>query len=122
MTKKTSYSDKLKDPRWQKKRLEILTRDNFTCQNRICSDTKNTLHVHHITEDYDIEPWEHEDDDLITLCEECHKLWHTVFNIPVDPVSIIGIVKLYDSLESEKIQKYIEANQNQIKQWPDQKE
>lgn len=39
------YSDKLKDPRWQKKRLEILTRDEWTCQ--ICFDTESTLVVHH---------------------------------------------------------------------------
>ena len=25
-----SYSDKLKDPRWQRKRLEIFERDNWT--------------------------------------------------------------------------------------------
>ena len=30
------YSEKLKDPRWQKKRLEILERDNFRCQ--YCGD------------------------------------------------------------------------------------
>jgi len=29
---KLTYSEKLKDPRWQKKRLEILSRDNFTCE------------------------------------------------------------------------------------------
>jgi len=29
---KLSYSDTLKNPLWQKKRLEILSRDKFTCQ------------------------------------------------------------------------------------------
>jgi len=68
----SDYSEKLKDPRWQKKRLEILQRDNFTCQ--YCGDTKATLAVHH--KDYfpNIEPWDCPDDLLITLCEECHKL------------------------------------------------
>lgn len=45
--KKEIYSEKLKDPRWQKKRLEILNRDEFAC--RFCGDNKSTLNVHHIS-------------------------------------------------------------------------
>ena len=40
-----TYKEKLLDPRWQKKRLEILNRDNFTCQ--CCGDDKKTLNIHH---------------------------------------------------------------------------
>ncbi len=64
-----TYSEKLKDPRWQKKRLEILNRDEFTC--RLCGDDKLTLHVHHIC--YNGNPWEANSDRLITLCEACHE-------------------------------------------------
>lgn len=63
-----SYTEKLKDPRWQKKRLRILERDNFTC--RFCGDNENTLHVHHIK--YFKNPWDSYEEDLITLCEICH--------------------------------------------------
>lgn len=63
-----TYSDKLKDPRWQKKRLKILERDNWRCQ--YCNDNKNTLHIHHFS--YCDEPWESEDIELITTCEICH--------------------------------------------------
>jgi len=63
-----SYSDKLKDPRWQKKRLEILNRDNFTC--KLCGDTETELHIHHV--EYKGEPWEQENDKLDTLCKHCH--------------------------------------------------
>lgn len=63
-----TYSEKLKDPRWQKKRLEILQRDDWTCQN--CGDVKTTLNVHHIS--YYGNPWDQKDDLLITLCKECH--------------------------------------------------
>jgi hypothetical protein len=66
------YSEKLKDPRWQKKRLKILERDNWTCRG--CNDTKNTLVVHHIKYFPDKEPWECPDKFLLTLCEECHRL------------------------------------------------
>ena len=71
MEKKT-YLEKLKDPRWQKKRLEILERDNWTC--KACGETEKTLHVHHIFYFPKKEPWEIENGFLITLCENCHKV------------------------------------------------
>ena len=39
----SEYSQKLKDPRWQKKRLQILERDEWNCQ--ICHDNESTLVV-----------------------------------------------------------------------------
>jgi len=68
-----SYSEKLKDPRWQKKRLEILQRDNFTCVE--CGNSKNTLHVHHLY--YDKNPWDVKSNRLVTLCEYCHDEIHS---------------------------------------------
>lgn len=68
--KKSDYSQKLLDPRWQKKRLEILDRDSFTCQ--LCGDNKNTLHVHHKIYMKDTEVWDYRDELLITLCANCH--------------------------------------------------
>lgn len=65
-----TYAQKLKDPRWQKKRLEILDRDDFKCQN--CHTTTESLHVHHIAYTNG-EPWEINADLLITLCENCHE-------------------------------------------------
>jgi hypothetical protein len=67
----SEYSEKLRDPRWQKKRLEILERDKFTCQ--YCGHDDLTLTVHHKTYNKKTEPWEYPDDMLITLCEGCHK-------------------------------------------------
>lgn len=64
-----AYGEKLKDPRWQKRRLEILQRDEFTCQE--CGDSDSTLHVHHHA--YLDEPWAVPDCWLITLCAECHE-------------------------------------------------
>lgn len=66
-----TYAEKLKDPRWQKKRLEILQRDDFTCQ--VCFDNTNTLHVHHLSYEKGIEPWEYPGCSLITLCASCHE-------------------------------------------------
>lgn len=65
-----TYSEKLKDPRWQKKRLEILKRDKFTCQ--LCGDKDTTLHVHH--KSYGNNPWESKNKNLITYCCHCHSI------------------------------------------------
>lgn len=74
MATKTTYQKKLLDPRWQKKRLEILNRDNFSCQ--ICGDTTRTLVVHHKNYIYGNEPWDYIDNNFITLCESCHEYEH----------------------------------------------
>jgi hypothetical protein len=65
-----TYAEKLKDPRWQKRRLEILERDNFTCL--MCGDTSTELHVHH--DSYSENPWDSVDDELATYCKHCHSL------------------------------------------------
>ena len=65
----TTYAEKLKHPKWQKKRLEIMQRDNFKCV--YCGDTETTLNVHHLK--YAGKPWEANDDALITVCEDCHR-------------------------------------------------
>jgi hypothetical protein len=72
----SNYYAKLKDPRWQKKRLEILSRDSFTC--RLCDDKESTLHVHHIRYAKGADPWDYPDDCLVTLCESCHEEMHIV--------------------------------------------
>lgn len=76
----TSYSEKLKNPQWQKKRLRILERDNFTC--RICGDKTKTLHVHHIEYDNKLNPWDIDDTKLITFCEVCHEAYHYLKSHP----------------------------------------
>jgi len=69
---KKSYNELLKDPRWQKRRLEILERDGFKCT--WCWDKDSTLHVNHAY--YAGKPWEAHDFDLYTLCEKCHIIHH----------------------------------------------
>lgn len=68
---KSNYSEKLKDPRWQRKRLEILTRDGWKC--RKCDSSTSTLHVHHRYYIKGREPWEYGGFCLQTLCLECHE-------------------------------------------------
>jgi len=69
-----SYADLLKDPRWQKRRLEIMERDEWTCQT--CGDTEATLTVHHksyrMVDGKFADVWDYGGEDLITLCSVCH--------------------------------------------------
>lgn len=67
-----TYAEKLKHPKWQKKRLKILERDDWTCQK--CDDDTSTLHVHHLEYTKNTDPWNYNDKTLITLCEYCHSL------------------------------------------------
>ena len=66
-----TYSEKLKDPRWQKLRLQVFERDEFTC--RKCDCKENTLTVHHRKYHKSGNPWDIDVDYLVTLCEHCHK-------------------------------------------------
>ena len=66
-----TYSEKLKDPRWQRKRLQVLNAADFCCQ--ICGQNEEELHVHHNLYRRGAEPWDYEDYELRALCKSCHK-------------------------------------------------
>lgn len=78
MKKKLNYKEQIKSPKWQKRRLEILQRDDFTCQ--ICGATEKQLHVHHLAYIPGRDIWDYDDYRLITLCEDCHKIEHVPYN------------------------------------------
>jgi 5-methylcytosine-specific restriction endonuclease McrA len=65
-----TYSEKLRDPRWQKKRLLILDRDGWKCFS--CGDSTRNLQVRHVVYRR-MDPWEYPDSLLQTLCDACHK-------------------------------------------------
>ena len=73
---KSDYIKQIKSPKWQKRRLEIMQKDNFTCQ--ICGDKESTLNVHHLVYHKGRNIWEYEDWELITLCEDCHEWQHSL--------------------------------------------
>lgn len=88
-----TYAEKLKSPKWQKRRLEILNRDKFKCKK--CGDTETTLHVHHLS--YHGEPWEAPSDELDTLCEHCHHFieWIAREHIEEYDYSKIAIYRIF---------------------------
>lgn len=97
----SDYSEKLKNPRWQKKRLEILNRDNFMC--RCCGDYENKLNVHHIIYPKNKNPWDIENYCLITLCDYCHEMWHYIFDSKYNNDLICHTAKLHSDWEYEDI-------------------
>lgn len=72
----TPYGQKLKDPRWQRKRLEVMGRDHFTC--RLCGDNQSMLNVHHLLYERGADPWDYPGNSLITTCEDCHQELHAM--------------------------------------------
>jgi hypothetical protein len=66
-----TYSKKLQNPLWQKKRLEILQRDEFQCIHCGCNDKE--LHVHHRWYQFGKDIWDYPDSCFETLCFECHE-------------------------------------------------
>jgi hypothetical protein len=83
-----TYAEKLKDPRWQKKRLEIMERDNWTCQ--ICGTKEKTMHTHHLIYIKGREPWDYTDVALQCLCEDCNEKEGRVPVVTVEDLSSIN--------------------------------
>ena len=90
-----TYSEQLLHPLWQKKRLEILERDDFTCQN--CQDTEKTLHVHHKAYPKGKLAWEVPSEFLTTLCGDCHK------SIETQKKELLYIIKDFSSDEYDHL-------------------
>jgi hypothetical protein len=98
----SSYSELLKHPSWQKKRLEILQLHNFQCQN--CGDTESPLHVHHGHYEKGKMPWEYKNDSLHCLCERCHS---EIQELQAVMRKLIG--KLYSDLDINQAGGYLLA-------------
>lgn len=78
-----TYADKLLDPRWQRVRLEVMSRDEWKC--RQCGAEDKTLHVHHRSY-VGSDPWDTPPRLLETLCEDCHGRGHAPR--PLDPEAV----------------------------------
>lgn len=79
---KQSYYEKLQHPLWQKRRLEIMSKCGFECQD--CGNKDNQLNVHHLYYISKRNPWQYPDWALKCLCKDCHKEEHEKHNEPND--------------------------------------
>lgn len=92
------YLERLRDPRWQRKRLEILERDNWQCQS--CWSIDIPLNVHHKIYFSDKEPWDYPNYILVTLCDDCHRQEHAGYN---DACIAMAIEAIRSHLISDQI-------------------
>jgi hypothetical protein len=89
MNYRSSYAQKLRDPRWQKKRLEVMQANDFSCE--ICGDKESTLNIHHKQYLRGHEPWEYNKNQLSCLCEFCHEETHSNVDWLLAACSILPI-------------------------------
>lgn len=94
----STYAERLKDPRWQRRRLEVMNRDGFAC--RFCGDAETTLNVHHKYYLPKYMPWDYPAESCITLCRCCHEKatreigdFDVIFKCMVPPLEL-GIIAL----------------------------
>jgi len=71
MATKDTFLEAYRDPKWQKKRLEVLELAGWECSD--CGSNEDTLHVHHTYYEKDKKPWKYPIESLHCLCEDCHK-------------------------------------------------
>jgi hypothetical protein len=71
ISKNLTYSEKLKDKRWQNKRNAVKEKADFKCQD--CGSDKN-LEIHHCYYKFGLEPWQYPIDSLRCLCSNCHEI------------------------------------------------
>lgn len=68
----SKYEEYLKTEQFNKIRQEVFSRDNHKCV--ICGSTEN-LQAHHLTY---INVYQEDTQDLITLCRQCHSIYHAI--------------------------------------------
>jgi hypothetical protein len=72
MKTKIPYWELLRDPRWQRKRLEVYEAADFSCE--WCGESEKTLNAHHTYYLKNRSPWDYPTEHLRCLCEDCHEL------------------------------------------------
>jgi hypothetical protein len=110
-----NYKEQLKSPKWQKKRLEVLSLRGFKCEN--CANEEKQLHVHHRFYLKGRKAWEYDNDVLQVLCETCHENEHK----PKKENNMQSeIIQFIDSLDEDKyyeffkIVKYLKSFPNEV--------
>ena len=82
------YEKLLKSDYWKGYSYSLIKERNFTCQDcgRRFYNERNKLQVHHLVY-RDANPWSYSPDELIVLCEDCHRKRHGISQpLPEEPI------------------------------------
>lgn len=77
---KEEYKKLLQSDYWKGYSYSLIKERDFTCEDcgRRFYNERNKLQVHHLVY-RDVYPWSYNPDEVIVLCEDCHKKRHGVF-------------------------------------------
>lgn len=96
------------DPEYRRMKIRVRERDDFTCQ---CCGYRNTkkvnhgLEVHHIYGYKDHLDYRTEDSNCVTLCNDCHKKYHSVYGKnDVTPITFSKFIRDYNTYTNKSIQ------------------
>ena len=76
---KEEYERLLKSDYWKGYSYSLIKERNFTCEDcgKRFYGERNKLQVHHLVY-RDVNPWSYSPDEVVVLCEECHKKRHGI--------------------------------------------
>ena len=76
---KEEYERLLKSDYWKGYSYSLIKERNFTCEDcgRSFYGERNKLQVHHLVY-RDVNPWSYRPNEVIVLCEDCHKKRHGI--------------------------------------------
>ncbi len=87
---KEEYKALLKSDYWKGYSYSLIKERNFTCEDcgRIYYNERHKLQVHHLSY-RDVSPWSYRPEELIVLCEECHKKRHGIITT-INPPTVVA--------------------------------
>lgn len=92
---KEEYGRLLQSDYWKGYSYSLIKERNFTCADcgRTFYNERNKLQVHHLVY-RDVNPWSYNPDEVVVLCEECHKKRHGIVSpppIPPNPYAVTSV-------------------------------
>lgn len=88
---KEEYERLLQSDYWKGYSYSLIKERNFTCEDcgRSFPNERNRLQVHHLVY-RDVNPWSYRPEEVVVLCEECHRRRHGLHSEPEPKPEILA--------------------------------
>ena len=122
---KEEYEKLLKSDYWKGFSYSLIKERNFTCEDcgKRFYNQRNKLQVHHLVY-RDINPWSYKPEEMVVLCEECHKKRHGIWQDLVQEKSTThsyeqfgDYAKSYSYSEEIKEERPYHSTQSEANRW-----